>query len=75
MTPQLRHRDIGVAAVRANLRHQKDAVTISAPQRGAQPLLGPMVIVLQRVVEEGDAVFDRFVDDGRRIPHRIGVAK
>jgi hypothetical protein len=62
---ELTHRNLPVAAVRANLGHQEDLVA-PALQGVPQPLLAPAVVILPGVVEESQARVDRLVDESDR---------
>ncbi len=54
---ELPHRDLGVAPVRADLRHEEDLVA-TIDDRPAHALLAEPVVVVPGVVEEGDARAD-----------------
>ena len=60
------HRDPTISAVRADLRHQKDAIA-AADESAPHPLFGTAIVVFPGVVEEVDAGVDRFVRDALRL--------
>ena len=64
---ELPHGHLFIAAMRADLGHQKHFVAF-AGQRLAHPFLAAMVVVFPGVVEEVDAGVDGFVDDLRWLP-------
>lgn len=66
---ELPHGDLGVASMRADLRHQEHLVAASL-ERAPHPLLALVLVVLPRVVEEGDARVDGGVDDADRLARR-----
>ncbi len=69
------HGDGGVAAVRADLGHQKHFVAVAAPQRLAHPFFGSVIVVLPGVIEEIDAAVDRLMHDRGRLLEGCGGAK
>ncbi|GEM_PF-4943708 len=56
-----------------DLRHQENFLPIAVAQRLAHPELAAAVMVIPRVVHEGDAVADRLADDPDRLLF-IGIA-
>jgi len=71
---ELAHRDPGVAAVRADLRHQEHRIP-SVLDGAPHPLFALAVVVLPGVVQKVDPGGDRLVNDPDRLGGRPGLAE
>ena len=67
-------RQVGAAAVGADLGHEEDLVA-PALEPPAEPVLGPAVPVFPAVVEKGDAGIDGLVDEPDGLLHGFEIAE
>ena len=71
---ELSHRHPGVAAMRADFRHQEHALA-AAGDRAPHPDFALVLVVLPRVVEEGDPGVDRGVHEPNAVAHGLHLAE
>ena len=71
---ELPHGGAGIAPVHAGLGHQEDLVAAS-DQRLAHARLAHALVVVPRVVHEGDAAVDGRMDEPGRLPLRLRQAE